>query len=431
MERVFVTGLGLVTPLGNTVPANWRALRNGECGIDRVTIIETDDLAVTIGGEVRGLDPAVVEVNKQVSARRMDRSSLFAVAAAREAMEDAGLPAWRDSNRAAVVLGSGLCGLWTLTEQLAVLEERGPSRVSPFAIPMLMPNSAPANVGLAFGVNGPCYTVSTACASSGHAMIDAYEMIRGGRYDVVISGGTEASMTRLGFAAFIRMKAMATGFNDTPKQAVRPFEKNRRGLIMSEGAGVLVLESERHLRERGGRAYAEFRGYGSTSDAHHLVKPEETGEQMAEAIEGAISHAGWTPTDITDELYISAHGTGTYLNDVTETKALQHVFGEAASRLRISSTKSMTGHMIGATCGVEMAICALSLRDQVLPPTINYEIADEECPLDYIPNQAREAAIHKTLNNSFGFGGHNVCLAMQRSNEASVPLRAAESRRLA
>jgi len=414
INRVVITGLGTVNPLANDVPRFWDALQAGVSGIRRVEQIATDDLTVRIGGEVRNPPVERVEISDRACGRRMDNASIFGVLAAREALEDAGLIGSDLGDRGAVVIGAGLAGLMTLQEQTEKLLRDGPRKVSPLTIPLLMPNAAAANISLAFGLQGTTYTVSSACASSGHAIVDAIRLIRDGEADVVVTGGSEASMTRLGFASFINMRAMAKGSEESPSGAIRPFDVRRDGLIMSEGAGVLVLESEEHARRRGRAPYAELVGYGMTSDAHHLTHPEPSARMAARAIELSLQKAGVSPHDIARSLYVNAHGTGTKLNDAMETRALRTSFGESAERLQVSSTKSMTGHLIGASCGLEMIACCLALRDGVLPPTINLEHPDPECDLDYIPGTARRSQVEYALNNTFGFGGHNVSLLIRR-----------------
>ena len=419
MKRVVITGLGTVNPIANTVPQFWEGLVAGRSGIRRVEQIATDDLAVRIGGEVQNTPTERAEINDRVCTRRMDNASLFAVLAAREALEDAGLfeagqAGTTLGERGAVVLGAGLAGLMTLQQQTEKLLNEGPRRVSPLTIPLLMPNAAAANISLAFDLRGTSYTVSSACASSGHAIIDAIRLIRDGEADVVVTGGTEASMTRLGFASFINMRAMSRGCEESPSGSIRPFDARRDGLIMSEGAGVLVVESEEHARRRGRTPYAELLGFGMTSDAHHLTHPEPEARMAIRAIEMALERAELQPGDIASSLYVNAHGTGTKLNDAMETRALHRAFGRSASRLQVSSSKSMTGHLIGASCGLEMIACCLALRDGLLPPTINLEQPDPECDLDYIPKVARRSQVEYALNNCFGFGGHNVSLLIRR-----------------
>lgn len=412
--RVYITGVGVMTPVGNDRAAFWDALTSGRSGIRRLEDLDLTDLAITIGGQVRGIDPQAGEINDKVSSRRMDRASLFSVLAAKEALEDAGLPITDLGERAGVVIGCGLSGIHTLQMQTENLLSRGPRGVSVLTIPVLMPNAAPANISLAFDVLGPAYSVNSACSSSGHAIIDGYEMLRRGEADLVLAGGTESAMTRLGISAFANMKAMTKKYNDRPTEASRPFDKDRDGFIMSEGAGIVVLESEEHLRKRSKQPYVELVGYGSTTDAHHLVQPDPDAKGAIRAMRRAMKMAGWSPADVAPELYVNAHGTSTPLNDLAETRALKEVFGASARKLQISSTKSVTGHMIGAACAVELVACALALKDGILPPTINYRTPDPECDLDYVPNVARRADCRFALDNSFGFGGHNVILAVAR-----------------
>lgn len=414
MRRVFITGLGAITPIGNSANEFWNGLIAGRSGVRRLECIDLTDLPVTIGGEVVGLDVSQVNINDKVAARKMDRASIFSVLAAKEAIADAGIEPAAHGERIGVVIGAGLSGMATLQEQTENLLTRGPRGVSPFTIPILMPNAAPANVTLAFDITGPAYTVSSACSSSGHALIDAFEMLRRGDLDIVLAGGSESSLTRLGIAAFSNMRAMTKRFNDTPQKASRPFDLDRDGFVMSEGAALLVLETEESVARRGGRALAEILGYGSTMDAYHLVQPDPSAQGATRAIGNAVKSAGWDPAAVADRLYVNAHGTSTKFNDLAETLALKNVFGVAAKKLQISSTKGSTGHLIGAACAVEMVACVEALTTGMLPPTINHETPDPECDLDYIPNQARAAKVDFALNNSFGFGGHNVSIAIAR-----------------
>ncbi len=413
MQRVFVTGLGAVTPVGNDVPTTWEALVAGRSGIRPLTRIETADLACGIGGEVPGeLDePAFLEVKQW---RHLDRATRFAVIGAGEALADAGLPQADLGPRVAVVLGAGLSGMETLQIQTERLLEKGPGRVSPHTIPELMPNATAGNVCLAFGATGASYVTSCACASSAQAVVDAYEMIRRGTADVVITGGSESSLTRLGMASFIRMKAMATGFDETPEKACRPFDANRRGLVMSEGSGIVVLESEESVARRGAKPRAEVVGYGVSTDAYHIVAPKPDGTGAAAAVTQALGMAGLDAGDIAGRTYVNAHGTGTPMNDAIETRALKLAFGESASRLRVSSTKSVTGHLIGAAGGLELLACTLTLQNGLVPPTINLDDPDPDCDLDYTPHEAVTADVEYAVSNSFAFGGHNVCLAVRR-----------------
>ena len=420
MQRVFVSGIGMTTCLGNDRRTNWNQLIRGSCGLDTLELHDTTDLDVSIGGEVRDLDLARINVNDLVSAKKMDRASQFSVFAAHEALEDAGLPTSEIGEKASVILGAGLAGLETYEFQHQRLLARGPSRVSPFTIPMLMPNAPPACVSLAFGIHGSCYTCSSACSSSGHAMIDALEFLRQGNGEFVVTGGTEASLTRLGIASFVRMKAMCRDSNGSPKTAMRPFDESRAGFVMSEGASILIFETERHLRKRGGRAWAEVLSGQATSDAFHLVQPDPEGKKAVRTIEMALRAAQLSTAEIAESTYVNAHGTSTKYNDAMETVALRKVFGNDAEKLRISSTKSMTGHMIGAACAVEMSACALALTSRILPPTINYSTPDEDCDLNYIPNKSIQADARFAINNSFGFGGHNVSLIIKRVDEPDL-----------
>lgn len=420
MQRIFISGIGVCSCLGNDRHTFWKNLISGYRGIDQLQEHDTTDMDVNIGGEVRNMNPDRINRNDLVSMRRMDRASQFAVHATCEALEDAGLPLANIGENASVILGAGLAGLETYEFQMERLLTKGPSRVSPFTIPMLMPNAPPGNVSLAFGVQGTCYTTSSACSSSGHAMIDAIEHLRRGESDFVITGGTEASLTRLGIASFVNMKAMCRTMNDRPKESMRPFDADRSGFIMSEGSSVLIFETEDHLRRRGGRAWAEVLSGRSTSDAFHLVQPDPEGKQAVKAILAAIRSAGLTPEDIADSTYVNAHGTSTSYNDAMETVALKSAFGASADQLLISSTKGMLGHMIGAACAIEMSACALALTSGTLPPTVNYTTPDPACDLNYIPNTAVKKDVRYAINNSFGFGGHNVSLVIRRVDEPEL-----------
>lgn len=415
MRRVFVTGIGVVSPVGNDRKQFWSALSEGRSGIAPIEGVRVDDLAVKIAGEVRGIDPAQAELNDKVSAKRMDRSGLFAVLAAKEAIADANIDPPSLGERCGTVLGSGLSGLATMEEQAHNIIQRGPRGVSVFTIPMIMPNGPPANVSLAFGIGGPCFTTASACASSGHSIITSYDMIRRGQVDVMVTGGTESPVVRLSIAAFGNMKALTKKFNDRPTEASRPFDADRDGFVIAEGAAILILEAEEHVRARGGTVYAELVGYGDTADSHHLVAPDPEGTGAAKAIRQAVATAGLDPDSIADRLYVNAHGTSTKLNDAAETAALKTVFGPAAAKLQISSTKSMTGHLIGAAGAIESVACVLALKEGLLPPTINYTTPDPECDLDYVPNQARRSPVEFALNNSLGFGGHNTAILFRRA----------------
>lgn len=420
MERVFVSGLGLATCLGNDRETFWKNITAGVCGIDTLKVHDTTDLDVNIGGEIREIDKSRINVNDLVATKKMDRASQFAVLAAHEALEDAGLPTSDLGENVAVILGAGLAGLETYEFQMERLLTKGPSRVSPFTIPMLMPNAPPGNISLAFGIHGTAYTTSSACSSSGHAMIDAMEYLRRGEADVVVTGGTEASLTRLGIASFSNMKAMCRNRNDSPKSSMRPFDSDRSGFIMAEGSSVLIFETESHLRKRGGKAWAEVLSGSSTSDSYHLVQPDPEGRKAVTAITKAIKAAKLNPADIADQTYVSAHGTSTKFNDSMETVALKKIFGDDAYKLQISSIKSMLGHMIGAACAVEMSTCCMSLANGILAPTINHETPDPDCDLNYVPNKAIEKDVKYAINNSFGFGGHNVSLVIQKVEDVDL-----------
>jgi 3-oxoacyl-[acyl-carrier-protein] synthase II len=415
MERVFVTGIGVVSPVGNNQQDFWSALVQGRSGIRRLEGIDLTDLPVTIGGEVRDIRPEDAQTNDKVAIKRMDRSSLFAVLAAKEALADAQIDPQELGSRCATILGSGLSGLATMEEQAQQINRRGPRGVSVFTIPMIMPNGPPANVSLAFNVMGPCFTTASACASSGHSTIAAFEAVRRGQVDAVLTGGTESPIVRLAIASFANMKALTKKFNDDPTVASRPFDGDRDGFVLAEGASVLILESATHARARKAKVYAEMIGYGDSADSYHLVQPDSEASGASRAIEQAFKMAGLSPAEVASRLYVNAHGTSTKLNDAAESLALKRVFGPAAPKLQISSTKSMTGHLIGAAGAIESAASVLALQNQLLPPTINYKTPDPECDLDYVPNIARPATIDWALNNSFGFGGHNTAILFAKA----------------
>jgi 3-oxoacyl-[acyl-carrier-protein] synthase II len=410
-NRVVITGLGLVTPVGLDVPTTWEALIAGRSGVGLITHFDASEYPARIAAEVKDFDPDALFGRRD--ARRMDRFTQFAMAAAGQAMEDAGL-AVTDSNahRIGAVIGSGVGGITSMVEQLEVLRTRGPRRVSPFVIPMMLSDTAPAQVAIAYGLKGPNFAVISACATGSSTIGEATEVIRRGAADVMLAGGSEAGIVPLAFAGFTVMQAVSTR-NDEPERACRPFDATRDGFVMGEGGGVVVLESEAHARARGARPYAEVVGYGATADAYHITAPEETGDGAARAMQVAIDQAGLAPEQID---YLNAHGTGTTLNDKGETAAIKTVFGDHAYQLPVSSTKSMTGHLLGGAGAVEAIFCALALTNGILPPTINYEHPDPECDLDYVPNEARSVSIDIAMSNSFGFGGHNACLILKRSN---------------
>jgi 3-oxoacyl-[acyl-carrier-protein] synthase II len=412
-KQVAITGLGAVTPLGNDVPATWEALVAGRSGVGPVTCFDTSDMEVRIAAEVKDFDPVAL-FGRRV-ARRNDRFTLFALEAARQAIADAGLE-FDDRLKQAtgVLIGTAIGGILTLLENYDVLQKSGPRRVSPFMTPMMMPNAASGAVAITYGLRGPNFSVASACATGSHAIGEAAEMIQRGHAEVMICGGSEAVITRLALSAFKNMGAVSTR-NDEPQRASRPFDAERDGFVMGEGAGVLVLESLEHARGRGAHIYTELVGYGATADAFHITAPEEEGIGAARAMELALQDAGLAP-GIVD--YINAHGTGTLLNDRTETRAIRKAFNSHADRLAVSSTKSMMGHLMGAAGAVEAIACVKSLETGWVHPTINHETPDPECDLDYVPNQARRLEPEVALSNSFGFGGHNGCLVFRRWEES-------------
>jgi len=408
-RRVVITGLGAITPLGEGIRDYWEALKAGRSGIDKITSFDTTGYSTRIGGEVRGFEPTAYLDRKE--ARRMDRFTQFAAAAARMAIEDAGLEMDReDPDRVGVVVGTGIGGIGTLMEQADVLREKGPDRVSPFFVPMMIANMAAGQVAILFGAKGPNTTVVTACASGNNAIGDAMRIIQRGEAEVMICGGSEAAFVPLAMAGFCTMKALSTR-NEEPARACRPFDRERDGFVMGEGAGMIVLESLDHARSRGARIYAEMAGYGMTADAFHITAPAPEGEGGARSMLRALEDAGLPPSAVD---YINAHGTSTPHNDRMETVAIKNVFGDHARKVAISSTKSMTGHLLGAAGAVELVACVLAINEGVIPPTINYEYPDPECDLDYVPNRAREARVEVALSNSFGFGGQNATLVVRR-----------------
>jgi 3-oxoacyl-[acyl-carrier-protein] synthase II len=407
MRRVVVTGMGAITPVGRDVPSTWDALIAGRSGIADVTLFETSDLDVRFAGEVKAFDPTAYLDRKE--ARRMDRFLQFGLVAAQEAWRDADLKVTPDNaEQVGVLMGSGIGGIGTLVEQTTVLLHKGPDRVSPFLIPMFLPDMLSGLVSIQTGAKGPNFSAASACATAGHCLGEAMEIIRRGDAEVMLAGGAEAPITRIGLAAFDSMRALSRR-NDDPRRASRPFERDRDGFVLAEAAGVVVLESLEHAQRRGAHIHGELVGYGATGDAYHITAPSEGGEGAARAMRIALRKAHMQPSDIG---YINAHGTSTPYNDRTESQAIQTVFGEHTPP--VSSTKSMTGHLIGASGAVEAIVCIRAIQDGCLPPTINYDNPDPECTLDYIPNVARPARIDAALSNSLGFGGHNTTLIVQR-----------------
>jgi 3-oxoacyl-[acyl-carrier-protein] synthase II len=407
-RRVVVTGMGMVTPLGLDVASNWDALTHGRTGIGRITRFDPSPYETQIAGEVKGFEPTQYMDRKEV--RRTDRFTHYGVAAASQALKDAKLETFPDPERVGTAIATGVGGLETLIREVVLMEERGPSRLSPFLVPMLMANAASAQVSMQFGLKGPSLTHVSACASSSHAVGECAEIIRRGQADVMVSGGAEAAVLPLAIGAFSTMHAMSRR-NDDPEHASRPFDKDRDGFVLSEGAAVVILEEREHAIKRGVRIYGEVIGYGATADAYHITSPSPEGEGNARAMRMALAEAGLKPTDID---YINAHGTSTQPNDREETAAIKQVFGEHAYKLMVSSTKSMSGHLLGAAGSFEAIACLLALREGCIPPTINYTTPDPALDLDYVPNTARAKSIKTALSNSMGFGGHNASLIFTR-----------------
>ena len=407
-NRVVVTGMGVLTPLGLDITTTWEGLVEGKSGIDHITQFDASSLETRFAGEVKGFDP--LEYMGRKEARRMDRFSQLAVAASVEAIRDAGLEI-NDTNKGniGVLIGSGIGGLLTMSEQVRILIEKGPDRVSPFLVPMMIADMASAQVSIALGARGPNFCPTSACSSGSDAIGTAYEIIKRGDAEAMFAGGSEAIITPIGVAGFSANRALSTR-NEAPQQASRPFDAERDGFVIGEGAAILVLEDLAFARERGARIIAEITGYGASSDAVHITQPSEDGEGAARAMQMALRKAGLTPSEIG---YINAHGTSTPLNDKVETMAIKTVFGDYAYHVPISSTKSMTGHLLGAAGAIEGAVCIKVINTGVIPPTVNYNNPDPECDLDYVPNKAREARISSAMSNSFGFGGHNSVLVFQ------------------
>ncbi|MDD4168843.1 MAG: beta-ketoacyl-ACP synthase II [Desulfotomaculaceae bacterium] len=408
-KRVVITGLGIISPVGTGLERFWSSLTGGISGIRRVTRFDPANHSTKIAGEVVDFEHTKYIDKKE--ARRMDRFTQFAVAATGMALADAGLDLEaEDRNRIGVILGSGIGGMETLEEQARVLAEKGPGRVSPFFVPMMIANMGAGQVAISYRLFGPNVTSVSACASSSNALGDAFRMLQWGYADVMISGGTEAPLTPLAMAGFCSMKAMSTS-NDEPEKASRPFDARRDGFVSSEGAAVLVLETMEHALSRGARVYAEIAGYGSSCDAYHITAPDPEGHGAVNSMLGALKDAGIAPEEVD---YINAHATSTPIGDKAEVSAIKKVFGAHANKLAVSSTKSMTGHLLGAAGGLESTVCVMAITRGVIPPTINYEYPDDECDLDFVPNVAREAKVNVALSNSFGFGGHNATLLFKR-----------------
>ena len=409
-RKVVITGMGVVTPLGCAVDGMWEAVKSGRCGIGTIKSFDASDYKIRIAGEVKDFDAdAFIPPKEQ---RRMDAFCMYAIAAAKMAMDDSGLDmSCEDPSRAGVIVGSGIGGLQTFQSQHKVLINKGPGRVSPFVIPQMIGNMPGGLIAIEHGLKGPNYAVVSACATAGHGIGNALRLVRDGSADIMVVGGTEATVCEMGIAGFGSMKALSRR-NDEPEKSSRPFDAERDGFVMSEGAGILIIEDLEHARKRGARIYCELAGFGMTCDAFHMTAPKEDGSGAAGAMKLAMEDAGVNPEDVD---YINAHGTSTPLNDKVETRAIKGAMGEdSARKVMISSSKSMTGHLLGAAAGIESVISVLAIRDGIIPPTINYEAPDPDCDLDYTPKNARESKVRVCLNNALGFGGHNACLAFKQ-----------------
>lgn len=408
MRRVVVTGLGAITPIGNSVSQMWESVKAGKCGIDKITLFDTTDRKVTLAGEVKNYVPEAFLDKRE--ARKMDRYVQFAMAAANEAMKDAGLDMEKeDTSRCGCIVSSGIGGLGTIEAEDKKGMEKGYDRVSPHFIPMVISNMAAGNIAIAYGFHGMCTCPVTACASGTNAIGDAFRQIRDGYADVMICGGSEASITPLGIGGFTSLKALSQA--EDPKRASIPFDKERSGFVMGEGAGILILEEYEHAVNRGAKIYCEVAGYGANCDAHHITAPLEDGSMAAKCMQMAMDDAGILPENID---YINAHGTSTPLNDKGETKAVKLAFGEHAEHVMMSSTKSMTGHLLGASGAVEGIITALSVQNDFVPATIGYQVPDENCDLDIVANEGRNVSVNYAMSNSLGFGGHNATVIFKK-----------------
>ena len=407
-DRVVVTGIGLVTPVGSDRKSTWDGLLAGKSGADYISLFDAEGFTSRIAAEVNGFDGAAILGRKE--AKRLDRFSQFAAVASLEALEDAGIDmATEDPDRVGVLIGSGVGGIITITEQHNVMLNKGPKRVSPFLVPMMLGDMASGQVSMMIGAKGPNFSTVSACATGADSIGEALEMIRRGRADVVIAGGTEAAVCEIGVAGFNSCMALSTR-NDDPQGASRPFDSGRDGFVLGEGAGVLILESLEHAEKRGANVLAEIAGYGASSDSHHVTQPHPEGEGAARAMKWALCDANLQPEDV---VYINAHGTSTPMNDKFETIAMKRMFGDHAYKLAISSTKSMTGHLLGAAGGIEAAFCVLAVNEGAIPPTINLENPDPDCDLNYTPNKAVMQKVDVAMSNVFGFGGHNASLVFK------------------
>ncbi len=413
MNRVVITGLGAITPVGIGKNVFWQSLLAGKNGIERITRFDPTDFQSQIAGEVTDFEPTDYIDKKEV--KRMDRYTQFAMAAAKLAFEDAKVDFEKeDRNRIGVFIGSGIGGIETMHAQYEKLFDKGPSRISPFFIPMMIANMGAGHVAIEYKLNGPSSCIVTACASGTNSIGDAFRVIQLGKADMMIAGGAEASVSPAAVAGFCAMKALCTNHNDDPAHASRPFDKNRSGFVMGEGAGLVVLEALEHAKARGAHIYAEVAGYGSNCDAYHITSPAPHGEFQAKCMQLALDDAGMKAADVD---YVNAHGTSTHMNDEGESEAIKTVWGAAAKDVAVSSVKSMTGHLLGAAGGVECIATALAVENDMLPPTINYETPDDGLDLDYVPNKSRAKTVRAAISNSFGFGGHNACLLLKKFAE--------------
>jgi len=410
-NRVVITGMGAVTPIGNDVNTFWNNIKEGTCGIDVIKSFDVSDFKCKLGAEVKDFDPTVAIDKREI--RRMDKYCQYAMVAAEEAVKSSGLDLETiDSERLAVIVGSGIGGLLTIEQEHKKMVEKGPNRVSPFMIPMIISNIAAGNIAIKYGAKGICTSVVTACATGTNAIGDAFHMIQDGRADVIIAGGAEGSITPLALAGFASLTALSK--SEDPKRASIPFDKERDGFIMGEGAGIVILESLEHAQRRNAKIYGEINGYGATCDAHHITAPAPGGEGAARAIVMALKDADIKPEEVS---YINAHGTSTPYNDKFETEAIKSALGAYAYKVPVSSTKSMTGHLLGAAGAIEAIVCIKALEEGFVPATIGYKTPDEECDLDYVPNVGRNQELKYALTNSLGFGGHNATLLFKKWEE--------------
>lgn len=409
-HRVVVTGLGVISPVGNDVPTFWQSLKEGKSGVDVLKTFDASKFDSRIAGEIKGFDPGLYGLSSK-DTKRMDKFVQYAVAAASEVIKNSGLDLEKeDRTRIGALIGSGIGSLHTVEQEAKTYYEKGPSRISPFLIPMLIVNEASGQVAINFGLKGPNSCVATACASGSHAIGDAFKIIERGDADIMVTGGTESAITYLGVGGFCALKALSTR-NHEPQKASRPFDAERDGFVMAEGCGLVVLESLEHAKKRGATIYGEICGYGMSCDAYHITAPDPEGDGASRAMLAALHDANLNPEEIN---YINAHGTSTKLNDKLETVAIKKALGNHAKRVAVSSTKSMTGHLLGAAGGVEFLACCLVIRDGVIPPTINYEHPDPDCDLDYVPNTSRKTKVDVCMSNSLGFGGHNATLIVKK-----------------